>query len=240
MKKIFIIASLMFVLPFVTSAASFVITPSSGSYTNGDTVTLHISVDPAGSAIYAAMLNANFSPSTFEVVSFTLNDSMLAVKQAGDSVDNVNGTLVKTGGYTGGVSSVTPFGTLVLKAKGNGAATFTANSSSKLLDSNNTNKQNGSQTASFIVVNKTPVVTPVVAPKVEVPKKTVANAVAPKQEQTNATTSGSKLSDEKAVSTQVAAVAASSSSSNIYWILALIICSAVFFLFGIAVGRRTK
>lgn len=156
MKKLLILTSLLLILPTIASAASFAITPSSGSYTNGKTVTLQISVDPAGSTIYTAMLDAKFSPSSFEVISFTLNDAMLTMKQAGyDSTDNVNGLLIKTGGYVGGINSVTPFGTLVLKAKGTGAGTFTINSSSKLLDSNNVNKQVGSQFASFTISNKT-------------------------------------------------------------------------------------
>ena len=109
MKKLLtLVISFAFALPFVASAASFVVTPSSGSYTAGNTITLNIAVNPSGNTIYTAMLDARFSPNTFEIVLFSLNDSMLPLKQSGyDALDNSNGVLTKTGGYTGGVSSVT-------------------------------------------------------------------------------------------------------------------------------------
>ena len=227
----------MFALPFVANAASFVISPSSGSYTVGDTVILHISVDPAGSNIYAAMLDAKFSPATFEVVSFTLNDSMLAMKQAGDNIDNINGVLVKTGGYTGGIISVTPFGTVVLKAKASGTGTFTANSTSKLLDSNNTNQQSGSQVASFTIANPAPVV----VPKVQVQTNTSTNTntsvktVTPATKQTATT---EKTPNIEATSSQVAAVVQSGTKSNVtFWIFE-ILAMAVMFALGYFAGKR--
>jgi hypothetical protein len=232
MKKI-ILASLMFALPFVANAASFVISPSSGSYTVGDNVTLHISVDPAGSNIYAAMLDAKFSSATFEVMSFTLNDSMLAMKQAGDSIDNTNGVLVKTGGYTGGIISVTPFGTVVLKAKASGTGTFTANSTSKLLDSNNTNQQSGSQTASFTIANPAPVVVPKV--QVQTNTNTSVKTVIPAIKKTATT---EKTSDIQATSSEVAAVVQSGTKSSVtFWIFE-ILAMAVMFALGYFAGRR--
>jgi len=232
MKK-FILAGLMFALPFVANAASFVISPSSGSYTVGDTVTLHISVDPAGSNIYAAMLDAKFSPITFEVISFTLNDSMLAMKQAGDSIDNTNGVLVKTGGYTGGINSVTSFGTLVLRAKATGTGTFTANSTSKLLDSINVNQQSGSQTASFAIANPAPIV----QQKTQVQTNTNANVktVTPTTKQTITTQNKPNI---QATSSQVAAVVQSSKTSSVtFWIFEILAMLAVFAL-GYTAGSR--
>jgi hypothetical protein len=226
MKKLFIFVSLMFVLPFITNASSFVITPSSGSYTNGDVVTLNISVNPAGSTIYTAMIDAKFSPETFEVLSFTLNDSMLAMKQTGyDSVDNGNGVFIKTGGYTGGVSSVTNFGTLILKAKNSGAGTFTINSSSKLLDSNNANMQNSSQLATFTIVNKAPV-------------------VEQKAEAKKTQTAVSKTSNDKPVATSststlqnVATVFEASDSSEM---LVNILIPILTLIIGFWIGRKTN
>lgn len=228
MKKLFTFLGLMFALPFVASASSFIITPLSGSYTKGDTVTLHISVDPAGSTIYTAMLNSQFSSDAFEVVSFTLNDSMLAMKQTGyDSINNVAGTLVKTGGYTGGINSVTPFGTLILRARGSGTGTFTINNTSKLLDSNNTNKQVGSQVASFKITDKAIAV----AKKAEVQKGTDSSAkiVTPKVSETATTSDNSNVSDVQATSSQLAAVSQSgTTSSTLIWMLGIIALIAVF------------
>ena len=84
MKKLLTLAiGFAFTLPFVASAASFVVTPSSGSYTTGDLVTLNIAVNPSGSTVYTAMLDAQFSAGTFEIVSFSFKDSMLPLKQPG-------------------------------------------------------------------------------------------------------------------------------------------------------------
>ncbi len=144
----------MLALPSVASAASFSVTPSTGSYAVGDTITLKVAVDPATSTIYTAMLNATFSPDVFEVVSFSMNDSLLPLKMAGyDTIDNAAGLLVKTGGYTGGVRSSSQFGTLILRAKKSGSGSVTVNTASKLLDANDVNQQIGSVTASFEIAS---------------------------------------------------------------------------------------
>lgn len=239
MKKLFIITGLMFVLPFVANAASFVITPSSsGTYKSGDIITLRISVDPSGINIYTALLDAKFSPSTLEVVSFTLNDSMLAMKQAGDNIDNTNGTLVKTGGYMGGINSVTNFGTLVLRAKTTGSATLTINSGSKLLDENNANKQTGSQSVSFNIIADQ---TPVVVPKKDVQKNTNTNTetIVPTKKTTETKADTVKISDVKATSTQVASVVEFKTKSNkmTFWTIEILVILITFGV-GYVAGRR--
>jgi hypothetical protein len=233
MKKLFTILGLMFVLPFITSASTFVITPAGGSYNTGDSITLNISVNPSGSTIYTAMLDAKFSPDTLEVVSFTLNDSMLAMKQAGyDSINNTGGILIKTGGFAGGISSLTSFGTLILKAKGSGAGTFTINSTSKLLDSSNTNKQVGSQIASYTIANIIPVVVPIVdvkpTPNINsntvIPEKKPGTIKVVTSTTTTATTAATSLS---------ATVGQSKAAGNmILLILALITSFIIGYFFG--------
>lgn len=158
MKKLstFIIG-LSLALPAFASAASFVVTPSSGSYAAGDTVTLSIAVDPAATSTYTAMLDARFSSDIFEVTSFSMNSQMILLEQPGyDAIDNTKGVLIKTGGYPGGINATTTFGTLVMRVKKDGTGTFTVNDSSKLLDSNNADQQSGNQSVSFTVAAKTP------------------------------------------------------------------------------------
>lgn len=160
MKKLLtLIISIASVLPAMASAASFVVAPSSGSYTAGDTVVLSVSVAPAESTVYTAMLDARFSPDTFEVVSFSMNDNMIPLKQSGyDAVDNVAGVFTKTGGYPGGLSATAPFGSIVLRAKKDGAGTFAIADNSKLLDANNADQQRGDQSISFVITARVPVV----------------------------------------------------------------------------------
>lgn len=160
MKKLLtLIISIATVLPVMASAASFVVAPSSGSYTAGDTVVLSVSVAPAESTVYTAMLDARFSPDTFEVVSFSMNDNMIPLKQPGyDAVDNATGVFTKTGGYPGGLSATAPFGSIVLRAKKDGAGIFTIADNSKLLDVNNADQQRGDQSVSFAIAARVPVI----------------------------------------------------------------------------------
>ncbi len=151
MKKIItLLIGLTLTLPLVASAATFVVVNPKVSYNAGDLITLKLAVNPEPNTSYTSMLDANFSTDTLEVVSFFMNGKMLELKQSGyDVVDNVNGSLVKTGGYTGGIKSQTSYGTLVLRAKNEGTGTFTINDNSKILDENNVDRQSGSQTISF-------------------------------------------------------------------------------------------
>lgn len=223
MKKISaLIIGLSFVLPLAANAATFNVSPSSGTYNTGDTVTLNVSVNPAGSTIYTAMLDARFSTANFEVVSFTLNDALLPLKQSGyDALDNASGILTKTGGYSGGLTSTASFGTIVLRAKSAGSATFTVADSSKLLDGSNADQQSGAQTSTFTIATKP-------APEVK-PVATQSNTtVAPKETKTvskaqPATTNASTSSTE-ASSTQVAAVAQSGvlGGGLTFWILEIL------------------
>lgn len=180
MKQFIISAlSLTLALPLSASAATFVVSPSSGSYHVGDTVTLYVSVNPGGDTIYTAMMDARVSSSIFDIVSFSLNDALLPLKQSGyDALDRTQGILTKTGGYTGGITTTSTFGTIVLRAKAAGTGTFSIVDSSKLLDSNNADKQSGTQTFSFAVASK-PVA---IAPTQTAPKTTVASPAKPKPE----------------------------------------------------------
>lgn len=233
------VISAVFALPVVASAASFVVAPSTGSYKVGDTVTLNISVNPSGSTVYTAMLDARFSSDTFEVVSFTLNDSLLPLKQSGyDALNNASGILTKTGGYTGGITTTSPFGTVVLRAKTAGTGTLTVADSSKLLDGNNADQQAGSQTNSFTIAAK-PVAQPTPTPtktsvKKEEPKVTAVSAkeVATTETPIEAVTDGAE-------SLQVAAVsdAGASMSTTMLWIL-WALSVALSFVVGYFLGFR--
>lgn len=151
--------------PLVVSAATFTVSPNKTSYKTGDNIVLNISVNPENSTVYTAMFDASFSSSTLDVLSFSLNDNMLPLKQPGyDAQDNLNGILTKTGGYPGGINSNTSFGTLVLRAKKEGVGSLTILDSSKLLDVGNVDRQTGSQTLSFNIEKYVPVQT--IKPKV--------------------------------------------------------------------------
>ena len=233
MKKLTaFVLGLSFFFPLAASAASFVVSPASGSYTTGKTVTLYVSVNPAGATIYTAMLDARFSPETFEVVSFTLNDALLPLKQSGyDALNNTTGVLTKTGGFTG-ITSTASFGTVVLRAKASGSGTFTIADSSKLLDGSNADQQSGAQTITYNIA-AAPVAKPVQDTPVEKPQvtKTTTTKTAAVSDTKKATTS------TEATSTQAAAVATSGFAVGTMWVFALVI-ALVAFGAGYFVGLR--
>lgn len=219
MKKLLtFIISIASVLPAMASAASFVVAPSSGSYTAGDTVVLSVSVASAESTVYTAMLDARFSPDTFEVVSFSMNDNMIPLKQPGyDTVDNATGVFTKTGGYPGGLNTTTPFGSIVLRAKKDGTGTFTVADNSKLLDVNNADQQSGDQSISFAIAARVPTKekpTPVV-------ETTDTQSITKPIIQT--TPSAPIVADKPFVSTQLATVAEFVATNSVmFWILGLL------------------
>jgi|SRR3989344_2336478 len=234
MKKLtaFVIG-LSFIFPLAANAASFVVSPASGSYTAGNTVTLQVSVNPAGATIYTAMLDARFSPETFEVVSFTLNDVLLPLKQSGyDALNNVTGVLTKTGGFTG-ITSTASFGTIVLRAKTSGSGIFTVADSSKLLDGSNADQQSGAQTTSYSITIA-PEVQPAQNTTVEKPKttKTTTAKTAAVSDTKKAATS------TEATSTQAAAVAQAGSFGLSGWISIALALIAAFGLGYFAGTRR--
>lgn len=239
-----LIIGLSFALPLAASAATFNVSPSSGSYNTGDTVTLNISVNPTGSTIYTAMLDARFSPANFEVVSFTLNDALLPLKQSGyDALDNGSGILTKTGGYSGGLTSTASFGTVVLRAKSAGSATFTVADSSKLLDSNNADQQSGAQTTTFAIATKpVPAVVPAATPAkttTAAPAKTVTPTATASQQPAAVVAAETPAATTSSLD-QTAAVAGAgfgTSSGATFWLLELL-GAAIMFGIGYFVGKR--
>lgn len=232
MKKLTaFVLGLSFLFPLAANAASFVVSPASGYYTAGNTITLQVSVNPAGSTIYTAMLDARFSPETFEVVSFTLNDALLPLKQSGyDALNNTTGVLTKTGGFTG-ITSTASFGTVVLRAKTSGSGTFTVADSSKLLDGSNADQQSGSQTSSYSIA---------AAPAAPAtPVKTTTEKVAVKTTTAQPATAN-KTQDKtvEASSTQAASVATSGFNGTSLWVLVLFAVLVAFGMGYFVGGRR--
>jgi len=213
MKKLTtIVLGLSFLFPLAANAASFVVSPASGSYAAGNTITLQVSVNPAGATIYTAMLDARFSPETFEVVSFTLNDALLPLKQSGyDALNNTTGVLTKTGGFTG-ITSTASFGTAVLRAKVSGAGTFTIADTSKLLDGSNADQQSGVQTMTYTIA----------AAPIEKPAQNTTVKPVPTKTDTSIKAATSSTKTTEATSGQVAAVATAGGIGGTAWILTLL------------------
>lgn len=239
MIKTTLAAVILLALPMSAIAASFSISPASGSYTVGDTIRLTVNVSPEGTPIYTAMLDARFATDVFEIVSFTLNDSMLPLRQSGyDALDNNGGVLTKTGGYTGGVNATTFFGTVVLRAKSAGSGNFTVVDNSKLLDSSNVDRQSGAQVLTFIVsapavVEVQPQESPVARQTATIAQNGTPAAESSEDEPLVDISSATSSTDE--TSAQVASAAGTASSY--IWLLGILI-AAMAFAGGYILGRK--
>ncbi len=121
--KISLIASLVVVSSFVlfpslVSASSFIFKNRVVTGEEGKIFTIPVLVDPVGKKNYTVRLDLAFSPDVLEVVSFVFNPRWFTVPQSGyDLINNKSGQFTKTGGYPGGFSSITPFGTVTFRVK---------------------------------------------------------------------------------------------------------------------------
>lgn len=170
MKKIItVIPTLLLAVPMFVQAASFQLTPSTGSYVPGVTFNVAVSVQPvAGEEITTAKLAVSFPPNVVEVVSFTPAAGWLPLTQPGyDAIDNTAGKLIKTGGFPAKVTSPKPFGTITLRAKQAGLAIVSEANGMLLLNPKNTNLYTGMAAATYTIA--TPEVVPAVVPTPKAP-----------------------------------------------------------------------
>ncbi len=142
------------------AATSVSFTPVTVSVRQGQAFTLTIGVNPQEVKNYTAKMELRYPADLLEVKSFIFANGWSPLTQSGyDLTDNANGTLIKTAGYPGGVSSATSFGTVSFLAKKSGNGTISLHSNSFALDANNQNVLSGTPTVSFNVT--APVIVPV-------------------------------------------------------------------------------
>jgi hypothetical protein len=202
MKKTFLIAFLsVFVFPIAALASSITLAPTSVATVAGKTFSVTVGVNPTSGKAYTVRANLSFDPSAVTFTGFTFAPKWMALPQAGyDTEDNVGGSLVKTGGYPGGVTAPTTLGTATFRAKKTGATTIAGTADSLILDANNQNVATGNQSVQVTIAaaSVTPPVTKPSSPAVTTTSTTTESAT---------TTAGNE------VPPQVAAVALSSFDS---------------------------
>ena len=144
----------------------------------------------------------------------------MALSQPGyDSIDNTNGVMIKTAGYTGGITSLTPFGTITFAAEKSGSGTITIGNGSQAFEKNSQTAITGTG-ASFVVTAATiaPAVTPKASATTDLTPVTTING------QVVATTTAQAA----VAATQVAAVAGAGSTNYTWlWIVLIIVVLAL-------------
>lgn len=151
--------------------------PGGTAYKVGNTFSANIMISPA-EKVYTAKAQVNYPANLLKIESFTFNSNWMPLSQPGyDSIDNVNGLMIKTAGYPGGVNSQVVLGTAVFRVLNSGNANLKFTSESLVLNANNANVA-GTLASLNLTLNAISVPTPPTeekTPKKEVlPKKEIA------------------------------------------------------------------
>ncbi len=151
MKKYLTIALFLLTASSV-SASSIGISPSAATFVPGESFNVSVSINPQSSTIYTAKLNLKYPADMLSVESWSFGGSWSPLNQPGyDSIDNNNGTLTKTAGYPGGLSSGAVLGTVRFKVLKEGTAQISVTGSSALYDEESENTLEGRGSGSFTI-----------------------------------------------------------------------------------------
>ncbi len=156
MKKILsaIVFVSVFAIPIATLASSITLAPASVATVAGNSFSVTVGVNPTSGKAYTVRANLSFDPSAVTFTGFTFAPKWMQLPQAGyDTEDNVNGVLVKTGGYPGGITAQTTLGTATFRAKKTGVTNISGIADSLILDASNKNAVAGSQGSVAVTIS---------------------------------------------------------------------------------------
>jgi hypothetical protein len=239
---------ILFISNHSALAASFSLSPSQSTLKPGQSFSVVVSVVPSSDKIYTSKVNLKYPAELLEVTSFSFASGWSPLSQPGyDTVDNTAGSLTKTAGYPGGLSSSKTFGTVTFKVKKEGNAKISVSSSSALYDENSEDVLSGSASSVFTISAPTiapaPVSSPAPKPDSEIkrlPVKTITKFLA--EDKTDITEATSREATTTSTSTQddLENVASISESGDYRDVLVLILTIIVSFILGFLVGRKSK
>jgi len=134
------------------AATTVSLSPVSVKAVSGKSFNVVIAVNPQGVSNYTEKIELDYPADLLQVKSFSLGSNWMALSQTGyDLVDNANGTLIKTAGYPGGLSSSATFGTISFYAKKAGSGVIKLGTGSLALDANNQNVLSGAPSVSVAI-----------------------------------------------------------------------------------------
>jgi len=217
------------------AATTASITPTSVKVVAGQQFNVVVAVNPNGTSDYAEQLQIDYPANLLQVTAFNIGSSWMSLSQPGyDSIDNTNGVLTKTAGYTGGITSLTPFGTITFTAEKSGNGTITIGSGSQAFEKSSQTAITGTG-ASFVVTAG--VVTHAVTSKVPASATTDLTPVTTINGQVVATTTAQAA----VAATQVAAATTGASGlSGSTWIWILVVVLVILIIVVYLVSKRKK
>lgn len=248
MKKITSIGIIALIGALASALPAFAATDITLSRTDikasaGTTFALTISVAPQATTDYAEKVELDYPANLLEARSFGFANNWMALSQTGyDVTDNVNGVLVKTAGYPGGITSATQFGTVVFYAKKAGSGTITIGGNSVSFQVSGETPSSGAGAALTIAAStaaapatNASAVQPAAAPSVSSASSSVQSSV---QDDTLAPPSGTPQPDNGLQS--AAAANASSGLSGGAWAAIVILAVIVIGVIWLTVRKRRK
>ncbi len=247
--RTYITSFLVVLFAFITSpayAAMISLSPTTVSVTKGQTFTVSVAVNPAGTNVYTVKSSVSYPAALVQETSFAFDTGWMPLSMSGyDSVDNTNGTLIKTAGFPSGFNSAKTFGTITFTAKDTGTATISVGSASLAYDAQSKNTLSGTQGSAAVTVASTasapaPTPTPPAPtqstqkPTTSAPAKTTikptAQAASAAAITTTTATSASEIATTSESEGQTAAAATGSLSAWILWaVLAIVILGTIGF-----------
>lgn len=132
LKKIFFVLVFFFACAHFSYAADVALSPSSGSYSAGQTFSTTIRVIPNGDNVNAVESVLNFDPVALSVVSVSKDGSVFSLWTTEPTFSNSNGTITFGGGSPTPFTSTSNILTVTFRAVTNGSATVTFGDTSVL------------------------------------------------------------------------------------------------------------
>ena len=185
-NKILIFAVTFAFFAFVATVSAMTtvsLSPVSVSVEEGQTFNLVISLNSQGIKSYMVKSEIKFPADVLEIQSFNFGNIWIPLSQPGyDLTDNINGVLIKTAGYPGGLISQADFGTVVFKAKKSGTGTVQVTGNSMALNAESLNVISGLPVQINVVITQVQAVSP--TPQVQTPTQPNTTVIPASEENT--------------------------------------------------------
>jgi hypothetical protein len=140
-----VFGTIIFAMPAMASTVAS-LSPVNVNTNAGKSFTVSVSINPQGASNFTEKLEIDFPANILEATSFSFGNSWMALTQPGyDTIDNVNGVLIKTAGYPAGFSGATTFGTITFYAKKAGNGTIKVGNSSIAFEVNSQSAISGNE-----------------------------------------------------------------------------------------------
>lgn len=132
LPKILLVVGVFFSFVFTASAANVALSPSTGSYSAGQTFTVTVQALPNGDNINAVESTLNFDSSLLSVVSVSRDGSVFSLWTTEPAFNNAAGTVTFGGGSPTPFTSTSNILTVTFRAVANGTANVTFGETSAL------------------------------------------------------------------------------------------------------------